>query len=184
MGPCVPEEYSSQTWKNPGYCIRYLARDEICITEMSLLSAARAVAQSMCPSIPLLIHTGCFLGVFLKSIVEVANRVQTSKSVIPSSEVPSFIFGRLSEASKILRCLEKGLNAAKLKQVKALTFPYTLLLTCIPLKVMLHSVLCFNLSTNMAHQVCSSLLLLTVIANTAFHPGSRFSDGDDDEDSD
>ena len=36
----------------------------------------------------------------------------------------------------------------------------------------------------MAHQVCPSLLLLTVIANTAFHPGSRLSDGDDDEDGD
>ena len=90
----------------------------------------------------------------------------------------------LWQASKILRCLEKGLNAAKLKQVKASTFPYTLLLTRVRLKAMLHSVPCFNLSTNTAHQVCSSLLLLTVIANAAFHPGSRFSDGDDDEDSD
>ena len=128
---------------NSGYCIGYVARDQLCITEMSLLStchcSARGPAQSTCPS---MINT--FVDshwMFSRCIFEKHCRGHNlgSKSVIPSSEVPSFIFGRLSEASKMPHHLEKGLNAAKLKQVEASTSPYALLLTCVHLSAMLLS---------------------------------------------
>src|SRR6202040_2073253 len=65
---------------------------------------------------------------FSRSIVVVVNQVQSTSSSLSFSSSPHFSPYRLSEASKLLRRLEKGLNSAKPKVLpdSAISSPYPL----------------------------------------------------------